>query len=402
MRHLYAELRVPGPFLIVAPLSTMQHWRREIESFTDDLYAVIYHGSSEDRKLIRQTEFDVFDRKGNHVQGATRFQVLITSFDTAQMDVSILSKIPWLCLVVDEAHRMKSPKSVLRTQLLRLRCEHVLLMTGTPIQNNMSELWSLLNFLDPNRFNSLDAFVARHAVLETPEQVAALSADINQYILRRLKSDVNLKLMPKEEIIVEVELTHLQKRYYKAIFEQNLSLLKQFGKKGSQISLRNVSMQLRKCCYHPYLLDGVEDELLGELQQTKQQIDDDDVQQQLIMASGKMVLLDKLLAKLFQNGHKVLIFSQMTRVLDLIQDYCVHRRYQFERLDGQVLGNSRQEAIDRFSTSANSFIFLISTKAGGVGLTLTAADTVILFDCDWNPQVCLNILLYMLLVFCLH
>jgi SNF2 family DNA or RNA helicase len=243
-----------------------------------------------------------------------------------------------------------------------------------------------------------------------------------------MKSDVDQKLLPKEEIIVEVEMTHLQKRYYRAIFERNLSLLKtsaptsssKKSARDSQISLRNVSMQLRKCCDHPYLLEGVEDEVLHTLRDERKRgveptsdfgfvptphqngaasvnhntapghvtVTDDDIYRQLILASGKLVLLDKLLAKLLRTGHKVLIFSQMTRVLDLLQDYCQYRNYQTERLDGNIKGSDRQEAIDRFSRpQSSSFIFLLSTRAGGVGLTLTAADTVILFDCDWNPQV---------------
>lgn len=236
--------------------------------------------------------------------------------------------------------------------------------------------------------------------METAEQVQSLIADIKHYILRRLKSDVDTAILPKEEKLIEVYLTKVQKKYYKALYEQNLGIV--FKKilyissgvlrgvsKKNVISLRNVAIQLRKCCIHPYLLDSVEDEIRAA--STASEHED------LISSSGKMILLDKLLPKLRETNHKVLIFSQWVRVLDLLEDYCEHRNFDTERIDGQINSADRQEAIDRFnSPDGGSFVCLISTRAGGVGLifrkdrvlfiiglTLTAADTVILFDSDW-------------------
>ncbi len=185
-------------------------------------------------------------------------------------------------------------------------------------------------------------------------------------------------MLPKEETIINVELTVLQKKYYRAIYERNLSVLQKGGKSTNMPSLQNIMMELRKCCNHPFLLKGVEDHIHDE------DASHDDRIASLINSSGKMVLLDKLFPKLRAGGHKVLIFSQMVRMLDILEDYLVERGYTYERLDGSKRGLDRQAAIDRFcDSSADRFVFLASTRAGGQGINLTAADTVVIFDSDW-------------------
>lgn len=199
-------------------------------------------------------------------------------------------------------------------------------------------------------------------------------------MLRRFKEDVEKSIPVKEETIIEVELTTTQKAFYRAILEKNFGFLKKGGAAGP--SLINVMMELRKCCIHPYLIQGAEDRIVSEKNATTAEAQ----YQCLIDASGKLVLIDKLLKKLKEGGHKVLIFSQMTRCLDLLQDYLRGRQYPYERIDGSIRGDMRQAAIDRFSTLSDSFVFLLCTRAGGVGINLTAADTVVIFDSDWNPQ----------------
>jgi len=195
--------------------------------------------------------------------------------------------------------------------------------------------------------------------------------------LRRLKEDVEKSIAPKEETIIEVELTTIQKTYYRAVLERNFDHLASKGR-ANLPSLINIMMQLRKCCNHPFLLKGVEEqEIRGKLTPAE-------VNKVLIESSGKLVLIDKLLPKLKAGGHKVLIFSQMVRVLDILEDYLNYRGYKHERIDGSVRGNDRQGAIDRFSKKdSDIFVFLLCTRAGGVGINLTAADTVIIFDSDW-------------------
>ena len=253
-------------------------------------------------------------------------------------------------------------------------------------------------------------------------------------MLRRLKEDVEKNLAPKEETIIEVELTNIQKKYYRAILEKNFSFLNKGGTTANVPNLMNTMMELRKCCNHPYLIDGMlitciqdklpslirstsamsdvridfdlvllhsshifdfhlfvlegaEEQIVHDLRDRKQSLDSDILTDQMIQGSGKLVLLDKLLPKLKAGNHKVLIFSQMIRVLDIIEDYLINKKYIYERIDGRIRGNQRQEAIDRFSKpDSDRFVFLLCTRAGGLGINLTAADTCVIYDSDWNPQ----------------
>lgn len=216
------------------------------------------------------------------------------------------------------------------------------------------------------------------------DQVESLQRMISPFMLRRVKEDVAKDIPAKEETVIDVELTSIQKQYYRAIFEHNHAFLNMGASRTNAPKLMNIQMELRKVCNHPFLLEGVEhretERLYKEfLDSNKFEGKTPEEQQKMlneygyIMSSGKMVLLDKLLPKLRQEGHKVLIFSQMVKMLDLISEYCEFRGFPFERLDGRIRGTERQKAIDRFEREKNSFIFLLSTRAGGVGINLTAA-----------------------------
>jgi chromodomain-helicase-DNA-binding protein 7 len=228
------------------------------------------------------------------------------------------------------------------------------------------------------------------------EQVENLQQMISPFMLRRVKDDVAKDIPAKEETVIDVELTSLQKQYYRAIFEHNHAFLSIGINRQITPKLMNIQMELRKACNHPFLLDGVEhrelDRIYRELSEkgafegkTPEEQQHMVNEQGYVMSSGKMVLLDKLLPKLRQEGHKVLIFSQMVKMLDLISEYCEFRDFRYERLDGRIRGTERQKAIDRFESESDSFLFLLSTRAGGVGINLTAADICIIFDSDWNP-----------------
>ncbi|KAI8927638.1 P-loop containing nucleoside triphosphate hydrolase protein [Entophlyctis helioformis] len=302
----------------------------------------------------------------------------------AMSGASQLRPIPWRAVVLDEAHRLKNRSSKVCEILKTYTMEHRVLLTGTPLQNSLDELWALLNFLEPAKFASEQDFKVNYGSLNTAADVERLQALLKPLMLRRLKEDVEKSIPVKEETIVEVELTTTQKKWYRSILEKNFSWLKQGTSKKSNVpNLINTMIELRKCCIHPWLLKGAEEQILEELhaRTPEQQF------QALIQSSGKMVLIDKLLKKLKQGGHKVLIFSQMTKCLDLIQDYLRLRGWLFERIDGGVRSDLRQASIDRFSApGSDSFVFLLCTRAGGVGINLTAADTCIIFDSDWNPQ----------------
>ena len=374
-----------GPFLVIAPLSTIGNWQREFETWTD-LNVITYHGSSTSRNLLSEYEMYYKKENGEKYEGVYKFQVMITTFEIVLTDCLELREFNWRCCIIDEAHRLKNRNCKLLEGLRLLDMEQRVLLTGTPLQNNVEELFSLLNFLEPSQFSSSDLFMQEFGDLKTENQVDKLKAILKPMMLRRLKEDVEKSLAPKEETIIEVELTNVQKKYYRAILERNFQFLTKGNTTANVPNLMNTMMELRKCCIHPYLINGAEEQVLYEYKSSK----GDNTSSQLeamIQASGKLVLIDKLLPRLREDGHRVLIFSQMVRCLDILEDYLVQKRYPFERIDGRVRGNMRQAAIDRFcKPDSDRFVFLLCTRAGGLGINLTAADTVIIFDSDWNPQ----------------
>lgn len=266
--------------------------------------------------------------------------------------VNQLKPIKWRCCILDEAHKLKNKSSKISELLKLYHFDHKILLTGTPLQNSLEELWSLLNFLSPEEFADEKLFQVEYGSLTTLSDVEKLQLLLKPLMLRRLKEDVEKTIPVKEETIVEVELTTIQKKWYRSILERNFSWLKQGTKKNNMPNLINTMMELRKCCIHPFLLKGAEDSICDEYKSVTQE----QHFKVLIAASGKMVLIDKLLKKLKAGGHKVLLFSQMTKCLDIIQDYLKGMQYGYERIDGSVRGDLRQAAIDRFS-SPNSESF---------------------------------------------
>ncbi|XP_072541048.1 chromodomain-helicase-DNA-binding protein 6 isoform X2 [Salminus brasiliensis] len=375
-----------GPFLIIAPLSTITNWEREFRTWTE-INVIVYHGSQISRQMILQYEMYHKDEQGNIVPGQFKFHGVITTFEMIMADCPELKKINWRCVVIDEAHRLKNRNCKLLEGLKLMNLEHKVLLTGTPLQNSVEELFSLLNFLEPMQFPSESTFLEEFGDLKTEEQVKKLQAILKPMMLRRLKDDVEKNLAPKEETIIEVELTNIQKKYYRAILEKNFAFLAKGANQHNMPNLINTMMELRKCCNHPYLITGAEEKILESFRKNHNPDAPDFQLQAMIQAAGKLVLIDKLLPKLIAGGHKVLIFSQMVRCLDILEDYLIQRRYTYERIDGRVRGNLRQAAIDRFcKVDSDRFVFLLCTRAGGLGINLTAADTCIIFDSDWNPQ----------------
>jgi SNF2 family DNA or RNA helicase len=220
----------------------------------------------------------------------------------------------------------------------------------------------------------MDSFLEQYGVIKSKDRIDELHEKIRPYILRRLKEDVEKSVPPKEETLIEVELTVMQKQYYRALYERNLGFLHKNKKRALDgPSLNNLAMQLRKCCNHLFLLNGVEEE--ARKQQTDETLTEADF---LARGSGKLVLLDKLLPRLKEKGHRVLIFSQFKIMLDILEDYLNLREMKHERIDGSITGQKRQRAIDRYQDETSEdppFVMLLSTRAGGVGINLTSAGT---------------------------
>jgi SNF2 family DNA or RNA helicase len=408
--------------LIVAPLSTVVNWQREVALWTD-FDVIVYHGNQEDRNIAREFDFFYTNETKKKTDGY-KMQVVITTPETCLLSDDPkefrprkeLANVHWDMLVVDEAHKLKNYNSrVTITLREEFKYSNTLLLTGTPLQNNVEELWTLLNFVDDQFFHSVDEFIAEFGELKESKQLEKLQANLSPYLLKREKENVETSVPPKEEVIIEVELTAPQKQYYRALYENNKSFLcrSSAASKRNGPSLTNLAMELRKCCNHPFLIRGAEDELTKHF---RQKIRDEQAaataaraeqlklgqplspvlktpryileQECIVESSGKLILLDKLLPKLRADGHKVLIFSQFRIMLDVLQDYIELRAFTYERIDGAITGKRRQQAIDKYSMpNSPIFLMLLSTRAGGVGINLTAADTVIIFDSDWNPQV---------------
>eukprot|EP00742_Colponemidia_sp_Colp-10_P009005 GILJ01009787.1.p1 GENE.GILJ01009787.1~~GILJ01009787.1.p1 ORF type:complete len:1414 (+),score=330.67 GILJ01009787.1:621-4244(+) len=386
LQHLYAKEKIRGPFLVVAPLSTLPHWHRTAEEWTD-FNTLLYHdpqNGREIRDLIQEYEFfyQGVNNKGDlYTTPYHKFTLLITSYEVWMADESDLLSIPFQYMVVDEAHRLKNKQAKILQSLRKINCARKLILSGTPIQNNTEELWCLLNYIEPERFASLTDFNREFGDLASAEQVTRLHTMLKPYLLRRMKEEVEDSIPPLEDTIIDVELTGLQKAYYRALYDKNRSFLCKGVSRSAAPQLSNLEMELRKCCNHPYMINGVYDK------ETEECITQHDKLKKMTEASGKMVLLSKLLPKLKDENHKVLVFSQFTKMLDLLEEWVSEMGYIYERLDGAVQGNQRQAAIDRFnSPDLKRFVFLLSTKAGGLGINLTSADTVIIFDSDWNPQ----------------
>ncbi|XP_070711097.1 chromodomain-helicase-DNA-binding protein 3 isoform X1 [Pempheris klunzingeri] len=384
---LFKEGHTKGPFLVSAPLSTIINWEREFEMWAPDFYVVTYTGDKDSRAIIRENEFSFDDTavKGGKKafklrrEAPIKFHVLLTSYELVTIDQTALKSIDWACLVVDEAHRLKNNQSKFFRRLNDYKIDHKLLLTGTPLQNNLEELFHLLNFLTPNRFNNLEGFLEEFADISKEDQIKKLHDLLGPHMLRRLKADVFKNMPAKTELIVRVELSPMQKKYYKLILTKNFEALNSKGG-GNQVSLLNIMMDLKKCCNHPYLFPVAS----MEAQKSPSGAYEGSA---LTKASGKLMLLQKMLRKLKEQGHRVLVFSQMTKMLDLLEDFLDHEGYKYERIDGGVTGAQRQEAIDRFNApGACQFCFLLSTRAGGLGINLATADTVVIFDSDWNPH----------------
>ncbi|XP_032124770.1 chromodomain-helicase-DNA-binding protein 1-like isoform X2 [Sapajus apella] len=360
--YLAGRLNDEGPFLILCPLSVLSNWKEEMERFAPGLSCVTYAGDKEERAHLQQ------DLKQD-----SRFHVLLTTYEICLKDASFLKSYSWSVLVVDEAHRLKNQSSLLHKTLSEFSVVFSLLLTGTPIQNSLQELYSLLSFVEPDLFSKEEVgdFVQRYQDIEKESESASeLHKLLQPFLLRRVKGEVATELPKKTEVVIYHGMSALQKKYYKAILMKDLDAFE--NETAKKVKLQNILSQLRKCVDHPYLFDGVEPEPF-------------EVGDHLIEASGKLHLLDKLLAFLYSRGHRVLLFSQMTQMLDILQDYMDYRGYSYERVDGSVRGEERHLAIKSFGQQP-IFVFLLSTRAGGVGMNLTAADTVIFVDSDFNPQ----------------
>jgi SWI/SNF-related matrix-associated actin-dependent regulator of chromatin subfamily A member 5 len=354
--------------LVIVPKVTIKNWQRELTKWLPELKVLFFYGDKEQRKHLVDVELKARD-----------FNLVLTTFECAMKEKTPLAKIKYEYLIIDEAHRIKNEKAKFSTVVRQFKSNHRLLLTGTPLQNNLHELWALLNFLMPNIFNDSEEFdkIFNLDAANTEDQmkiVKQIHHLLRPFVLRRLKSEIEFKLPSKKEIYLYVGLSELQKEMYKKILTKNIDVVN--GVSKDKIQLLNILMQLKKVCNHPYLFPKVEKGppyIEGE---------------HLIYNAMKLKILDVLLKKIYTEGGKVLIFSQMTTLLNILDDYCRYRGFRYCRIDGSTSSEDRDTRIEDFqSPLSDKFIFLLSTRAGGLGINLHAANVVIIYDSDWNPQV---------------
>lgn len=329
-------------------------------------------GNKRSRETMREYEWYT---ETNHL----KFHVCLTTYETVTADDVELGNIRWACVMVDEAHRLKNSESRCHLTLSRFTHHHRVLITGTPLQNSLRELWALLRFIMPEQFASWEMFSATYGELGDGDhnKLSLLHEHLKPYLIRRVKKEVEKSLPSKVEQILRVGLSHRQREFYKHIVTRNYSALRSL-KGQKQTSLINVIMELKKCCNHASLVEG---------ENAPRADDEASILRQLLKGSGKLMLLDKLLMRLKERGNRVLIFSQMVMMLDVLALYLQLRGYTFQRLDGNVTNERRKQAINHFNApNSRDFCFLLSTRAGGLGVNLATADTVVIFDSDWNPQ----------------
>ncbi|XP_021727762.1 chromatin structure-remodeling complex protein SYD-like isoform X8 [Chenopodium quinoa] len=372
-----------GPFLVVVPSSVLPGWEQEMNLWAPGINKIVYAGPPEERRRL-------FKESIIH----QKFNVLLTTYEYLmnKHDRPKLSKIFWHYIIIDEGHRIKNASCKLNADLKLYHSSHRLLLTGTPLQNNLEELWALLNFLLPNIFNSSEDFSQwfnkpfesngdnspDEALLSEEENlliINRLHQVLRPFVLRRLKHKVENELPEKIERLVRCEASAYQKLLMKRV-EENLGAL---GMSKAR-AVHNSVMELRNICNHPYLSQLHAEEVDSYIPKH--------FLPPIVRLCGKLEMLDRLLPKLKATNHRVLFFSTMTRLLDVMEEYLVWKQYRYLRLDGQTSGLDRGALIEQFNRPESPyFIFLLSIRAGGVGVNLQAADTVIIFDTDWNPQV---------------
>jgi SWI/SNF-related matrix-associated actin-dependent regulator of chromatin subfamily A member 5 len=378
-----------APSLIVCPLSVLNSWMSEFKRWCPQLKVALAHTTCDSE--IKRLKSEV-------LSNILEYDAVITTYEVMRGALrNILSKVAvWRYFIMDEAQRIKNEESDVSIAARRIRCRGRLLLTGTPLQNNLHELWSLLNFILPQTFRESEPFdsafdlqgkvVVDNAVLDKAHYA------LRPFLLRRLKSEVELNLPGKKVVRVSVPLSEAQRFWYRQLLIKDKDVISRIsagaaGESGDVVDgtvlrpesndhkrLQSLMMQLRKCCNHPFLFDGAD---------PNPSITDENI----VSASGKMRLLDRLLPELKAMGHRVVIFSQFTRTLDVLEDYLIWKGYELRRLDGNVSRVRRTVSMLEFQMRPSIFAFLMTTRAGGLGVTLTAADTVIMFDSDWNPQV---------------
>ncbi|XP_075466044.1 SWI/SNF-related matrix-associated actin-dependent regulator of chromatin subfamily A containing DEAD/H box 1 isoform X2 [Ascaphus truei] len=418
LAHLYLAGDT-GPHLVVVPASTLDNWVREFNQWCPDMNILLYYGSQDERKHLR---YDILNR-------VVEFNVIVTTYNCAISggeDRRLFRRMQLNYAIFDEGHMLKNMSAIRYQHLMTLNAKNRLLLTGTPVQNNLLELMSLLNFVMPHMFSSSTSEIKRMFSSKSKstdeqstfekERIAHAKQIMKPFILRRVKHEVLKQLPPKQDRIEFCAMSGKQEQLYNEMLNK---LKRTIGDTEKNSELCNVMMHLRKMANHPLLhrqyytadklrsmsklmlqepthcaanpdlifedMEVMTDFELHRLCSEFISISQFKLEKELILTSGKFETLERLLSDVKKKGDRVVLFSQFTMMLDVLEVFLNHHQHRYVRLDGKTQISERIHLIDEFNTDMDIFIFLLSTKAGGLGINLTSANIVILHDIDCNP-----------------
>ncbi|KAM3937943.1 SWI/SNF-related matrix-associated actin-dependent regulator of chromatin subfamily A containing DEAD/H box 1 [Leptodactylus fuscus] len=418
LAHLYMNGDA-GPHLVVVPASTLDNWVREFNHWCPDLNILLYYGSQEERKHLR---YDILNK-------VIEFNVIVTTYNCAissAEDRGLFRRLKLNYAVFDEGHMLKNMSSVRYQHLMTLNAKNRLLLTGTPVQNNLLELMSLLNFVMPHMFSSSTSEIKRMFSTKSKstdeqstfekERIAHAKLIMKPFILKRVKSEVLKQLPPKQDHINFCQMSKKQQQLYNDLM---VKLKRSIEGPEKNSELCNVMMHLRKMANHPLLhrqyytaeklrsmsklmlkepthcdanpdlifedMEVMTDFELHRLCSEFSSLSQYKLEKELLLDSGKFEVLGQLLSDMKKKGDRVVLFSQFTMMLDILEVFLKHHQHRYLRLDGKTQISERIHLIDEFNNDMDIFIFLLSTKAGGLGINLTSANVVILHDIDCNP-----------------
>ncbi|XP_022619432.1 DNA excision repair protein ERCC-6 isoform X2 [Seriola dumerili] len=380
--YRYAGL---GPTVIVCPATVMHQWVKEFHTWWPAFRVAVLHetGSftSNKERLIPEI--------------ASCHGILITSYSAVRTMQDALQRYDWHYIILDEGHKIRNPNAGVTTACKQFRTPHRFILSGSPMQNNLKELWSLFDFVFPGKLGTLPVFMEQFSVPITmggysnasPVQVqtafkcaCVLRDTINPYLLRRMKADVkaNLSLPDKNEQVLFCRLTEEQRQVYQSFLDSK----EVYQILNGDMQVFSGLIALRKICNHPDLLSGGPRMLRG--------IPEDQLTEEehfgFWKRSGKLIVVDSLLRLWFKQGHRVLLFTQSRQMLDILEVFTRENNYTYLKMDGTTPIASRQPLIARYNEDRSIFIFLLTTKVGGLGVNLTGANRVIIYDPDWNPS----------------
>tara|TARA_B100001121_G_scaffold128102_1_gene112387 strand:+ start:788 stop:3505 length:2718 start_codon:yes stop_codon:yes gene_type:complete len=335
-----------SPYLIIGPTNVIYNWEKEIDKFTKRKKTVIYGGTQRDKLLPKIA-------KSNYV---------ITSYGILKNDIALLKNIPFEAIFIDEAQHIKNPKTQISKAVKQLNAKFRIAMTGTPIENYIQDLWNIFDFVMPDYLGKLSQF--ENDIKDGRKE--QLKTRIKPFILRREKREVLDSLPEKTEIVIKCDMTPGQEKLYKTVLDAAKKGIKNVKGKQERLNIFTALLKLRQVCIHPQLL---------------KEVGATDIE------SSKFELAKEKISELIDEGHKIVMFSQFTEMLDIIGEWTKKEGFYTERIDGSVSAKARMDAVDRFQSAEDPGMFLISLKAGGVGLNLTAADYVIHLDPWWNPAI---------------